>query len=128
MVSRAHGAEPTVSARTEDHVRKELLEPLAQREAGMSRFSRGRRPPSERRVRAQPTALTDAAGKSFVPFVVDSRMSLRGAWNEGELVGCAYAATGEIFVLFGKTFYSSAALFGRDVEPVPGVCEPRRPS
>jgi len=97
-----------------------LVKPLAKQEGG-SRFSRGRPPPRERRVRAlQTTASVDTRGQSFVPFSIDVRFD--SEWSE-DIAGCAYRGSGEIFVKSGDAYRPAAFLLGKNVGPVAGACE-----
>ncbi len=104
-------------------VQKELLQPLAKRQS--SRFSRGRPPPTERRVRVLSSApITDAAGHGFVPFAVDIRYG--SEWRE-DIAGCVYDGTGPIFVKSGEEYRPAAFLLGKKTEPAPGVCKAAPP-
>lgn len=99
-----------------------LIKPLAVAEERRSRFSRARMPPRERRLRMTQAAVsTDASGRAFVPFAVDVRFG--AGWKDGDLVGCAYPATGEVFVKRGDTHRPAEAMLGKNVQPVAGVCE-----
>jgi len=100
------------------------LKPLAEQEE--SRFARSRPPPRERRVRVtQATAISDKAGRSFVPFAVDVRFG--SEWKENDIVGCAYRGSGELFVKRGDAYRPASFLLGKNVGPVPGVCEAAPP-
>ena len=97
-----------------------IVQPLAAR-AG-SRFSRSRPPPHERRVRVtQATLSRDKQGRDFVPFAVDVRFGTD--WQQDDIVGCAYRATGSLFVKRGDAYFPAAFLFGKDVAPVADVCQ-----
>ena len=90
----------------------------------MSRFSRARPPPHERRVRVLATTATpDKAGRPYVPFAVDVRFAGGGEWQKNDIVGCAYPKTGELFVKRGDGYRPAAFLFGEKAAPAPGVCE-----
>ena len=104
-------------------VEKGLLEPLAQKEKEQSAFSRGMRPPQERRVRVTQTEVSvDASGRAYMAFALDAR---RGkAWHENEVVGCAYTQTGALFVKRGTDYRSAEILLGKDVDVAPNVCTP----
>lgn len=98
-----------------------VLEPLAEAEARRSRFSRARLPPRERRVRVtQATPATDAQGREFLSFAIDVRFG--AGWKDDDVVGCAYPATGEVFVKRGDSFRPASILLGKNVKPVAGVC------
>jgi hypothetical protein len=104
------------------------VKPLVAAESDNSRFSRMRLPPRERRVRVlQPTTTNDAAGRAFVPFAVDVRFGTE--WHENDILGCAYPASGELFVKRGDKYRPASFLLGKSADPVAGVCEaPQRRS
>jgi hypothetical protein len=98
-----------------------IVKPLA--EQSRSRFSRVRPAPHERRVRITDSALSrDGQGREFISFAVDVRFGA-GEWQQGDIVGCAYRATGSLFVKSGDAYYPAAYLFGKSVDAVPGVCQ-----
>ena len=100
---------------------EKLLKPLAEQES--SRFSRSRPLPRARRVRVtSSTATPDKSGRQFVPFAVDVRFGA-GEWRENDLVGCVYKGSGNLFVKKGDSYRPAAFLLGKNLEPVPGVCE-----
>lgn len=97
-----------------------LVKPLSEQEG--NRFSRSRPAPRERRVRVtQSTATRDKAGRAFVPFAIDVRFGEE--WRQNDVVGCAYRASGELFVKVGDAYRPASFLLGKDVDPVAGVCE-----
>jgi hypothetical protein len=97
-----------------------LVKPLADLES--HRFSRARPPPRERRVRVlQTTATLDKGGRPFVSFAVDVRFG--SEWHENDIVGCAYAGSGDLYVKKGETYRPASFLLGKNDEPVAGVCE-----
>lgn len=99
-----------------------LLEPLAEHEAKVSRFSRARLPPRERRVRVtQTTAVLDKAGHAFVAFAVDVRWGEQ--WHDNDIVGCAYPKTGALFVKRGEEYQPAEILVGKPADAVAGVCQ-----
>jgi hypothetical protein len=99
------------------------VRPLAQQEEGRGRFSRGRPPPRERRVRViQASTISDKNGRAFVPYAVDVRFG-DGEWQKDDIVGCAYRQTGELFVKNGEEYRPAAFLLGKDQPPVAGACE-----
>lgn len=99
-----------------------LLKPLTVAEERRSRFSRARMPPMARRLRmTQLAASTDAEGRAFVPFAIDVRFG--AGWKDGDVVGCAYPSTGEVFVKRGEAHRPAQVLLGKNVKPVAGVCE-----
>ena len=113
-------AEPSLAEWAQRRVETVIVKPLAERVT--SRFSRSRPPPRERRVRITEAALTrDKQGRDFVPFAVDVRFG--GDWQENDITGCVYRASGTLFVKSGDAYFPAALLFGKNVEPVVGVCE-----
>ncbi|MEP7052181.1 MAG: hypothetical protein ABJB12_17585, partial [Pseudomonadota bacterium] len=87
-----------------------------------SRFSRSRPPPHERRVRiSQATLSRDKQGREFVPFAIDVRYG--DNWRENDIIGCAYRATGSLFVKRGESYFPASFLLGADVNAVQGACE-----
>jgi hypothetical protein len=120
--SLASADEPSLVEWTQHRVQTGILKPLAEREGSRSRFSRARPPPHERRVRVTQTVLTrDKQGGEFVAFAVD--VSFGGDWQQNDVVGCAYRASGALFVQRGDAYFPAALLFGKDVAPVAGVCQ-----
>ena len=98
-----------------------LLKPLAER--AVSRFSRSRPPPQERRVRVtQATPSRDNHGRDFVPFSVDVRFG-SGDWQRDDIVGCAYRASGNLLIKVGEAHFPAALLLGKKVDAVPGACQ-----
>lgn len=90
-------------------------------------FSRARAVPRERRVRVlQTVASVDRAGRAFVPFAIDVRHGSR--WREDDTTGCAYVQTGALYVKLGDEYRPAAALLGRAVDPVAGVCTQGAPA
>jgi hypothetical protein len=119
--SLATADEPSLAEWTQSRVEDGLLKPLAGRET--HRFSRARPPPHERRIRVlQPTTTLDKSGRAFVPFAVDVRFG--GDWQEDDIVGCVYRASGHVFVKSGDAYRPASFLLGKDEAPVVGVCEP----
>ena len=118
--SLASADDPSLVEWAQHRVQTGIVQPLAER-AG-SRFSRSRPPPHERRVRVtQATVSRDKQGREFVPFAVDVRFG--GDWQQNDIVGCAYRATGSLFVKRGDAYFPAAFLLGKDVNAVTGVCE-----
>lgn len=100
-----------------------LVKPLAEWEAQSSRYSRGRPPPRERRVRVLSQAASlDKAGRPFVAFAVDIKFG-DGEWRKDDIVGCAYTKSGELYVKRGDAYRPAAFLMGKNVDPVAGVCQ-----
>lgn len=122
--SLASADEESLAARAQRRVEEGLVKPLAAVEA--SRFSRARPSPRERRVRVVDTTATlDKGGKSFVRFAIDVRFGTE--WHEGDIVGCVYAGSGDLFVKKGDAYRPAPFLLGKNVEPVAGVCEAGSP-
>jgi hypothetical protein len=118
--SLASAAEPSLRQWAERRVEEGIIKPLAK--LGGSRFSRARPLPQERRVRVtQSTANVDKRGRGFVPFSIDVRFG--SDWRENDVVGCVYTGSGELFVKTGGAYRSAQVLLGKNVDPVPGVCE-----
>jgi hypothetical protein len=119
----ALAGEPSLASWVQRRVGDGLVKPLAKHEESGSRFSRSRPPPRERRVRAlQTTASVDKRDRSFVPFAIDVRFG-SGEWREGDILGCVYRSSGEIFVKVGEEYRPAAFLLGKDVGPVAGACD-----
>jgi hypothetical protein len=119
--SLASADEPSVVDWAKRRVENGLVAPLAQQES--HRFSRGRPPPRQSRVRVtNATATVDKNGRSFVPFAIDVRF-ISGEWQKDDIVGCVYMGKGDLFVKKGDAFRPAAFLLGKNVEPVAGVCE-----
>ena len=116
----ASADEPTLAEWAEHLVDARIVKPLAER-AG-SRFSRARPPPRERRIRVTQSSLTgDKQGRDFLTFAIDVRFG--SDWQRDDIVGCAYRATGSLFVKRGDSYYPASLLLGKVVEPVVGVCQ-----
>ena len=116
----AWAADPSLVAWAQQRVQLAIVQPLAAQSS--HRFSRARPAPRERRVRVtQATLSRDKQGLAFVPFAVDVRFG--GDWQQNDLVGCAYRATGSLFVKRGDAYFPATFLFGKAVDAVPGVCE-----
>jgi hypothetical protein len=118
----ASADEPSLAQWAQRRVEDGLVKPLAELES--SRFSRARPAPRERRVRVlQTTATLDRVGRPFVPFAVDVRFG--SEWHENDIVGCAYAGSGDLYVKRGDSYRPASFLLGKDEKPVAGVCEAR---
>jgi hypothetical protein len=113
--------EPSPSEWAQQRVEAAIVKPLADRRT--KRFSRARPPPLERRVRVTQTALSkDAQGREFMPFAIDVRFGTD--WQEDDVVGCVYRATGNLFVKRGDAYFPASLLLGKSVGAVAGVCQP----
>jgi hypothetical protein len=122
--SAARPQTPPPAEQVQRRVEDGLLKPLAERDAKASAFSRARPIPRERRVRVTETAATlDKAGRAYMLFAVDIRFG-GGEWRENDIVGCAYTKTGDLFVKRGDAYRPASFLFGKNADPVAGVCEP----
>jgi hypothetical protein len=120
LPSLAVADEPSLVAWTQQRVEAGILKPLAQRS---SRFSRLAPPPQEQRVRVtQPTVSRDPQGRDFVPFAVDFRFG-DSHWQTDDIVGCAYRASGKLFVKRGDAYFPAAVLLGKKVGALAGVCQ-----
>ena len=120
--SLATADEPSLVEWTQHRVEAGLLKPLADRVG--SRFTRARPAPHERRVRVtQTTPTRDSQDREFVPFTVDVRFDT-GDWKLNDIVGCAYRASGNLFVKRGEAYFPAALLFGKKVDPIAVVCQP----
>lgn len=112
--------EPSLVEWAERRVDAGIVKPLAEKES--SRFARSRPPPRERRIRVTQATLTrDKSGRSFVPFAIDVRFG--SDWQQNDIVGCVYSGSGDLFVKRGDQYRPAAFLLGKNVDPVPGVCE-----
>jgi hypothetical protein len=119
-------ADESVVKWAKERVQSGLVAPLAQHES--SRFSRGRPPPRERRVRVTDAApVVDPSGRAFVRFTVDVRFG-SGEWHEGDIAGCAYTKTGALYVRRGDEWRPAEFLLGKNLDPVTGVCEAAPPA
>jgi hypothetical protein len=119
--SLASADEPTLAQWAQRRVEDGLVKPL---DAKHDRIpSRALPPPRARRVRVtQSTLSTDKSGRSFVPFSVDVKYG-SSEWSKDDIVGCVYRETGELFVKKGDAYRPAEFLLGKNVKPVPGVCE-----
>ena len=124
---------PSAEAEASAVVDKQLVKPLAQKDAGRSRFSRAYIPPQARRVRVldrEPS--TDGRGAAFVAFAVDERSGAfaRHAaddsdWRKNAIVGCVYPARDEIFIKRGDKFFAAGLLLGKKTAAADDtVCRP----
>jgi len=121
--SLAMSDEPTPAEWAQARVQDGLVKPLAQVEN--KSFSRSRPPPRERRVRiTQETTSLDKNKRAFVPFAIDVRFGFGATeWHENDIVGCAYVASGKLFVKRGEVYRPAAFLLGKNADPVPDVCQ-----
>jgi len=116
-------ADDSLTAQAQRQVESGLVKPLADQESHASRFSRSRPIPRERRVRVTQTAPAfDKSGRAFLSFAVDVRFR-GGEWQENDIVGCAYTKSGDLFVKRGDAFRPASFLFGKNADPVAGVCQ-----
>jgi hypothetical protein len=116
-------------------VEKQLVKPLAQKEAGQSRFSRVYVPPQARRVRIlDGERSTDGRGAEFVAFAVDERSGVVTSkaaaddsrrWRKDAIVGCVYPARDEIFIKRGDKFFGAGLLLGKKTAAAEDtICRP----
>ena len=61
-----------------------------------------------------------------MPFAIDVRFG-KSEWHENDIVGCVYRGSGALFVKVGDGYRPAAFLLGKEVDPVPGVCEAAPP-
>src|SRR4051812_19667397 len=111
----------------ESLIQHKLLAPIAVREAGRSRYSRARPPAAERRLRMlDETPAVDGKGARFRSFAVDARYGLgEDAWRKGQITGCVYPASGEVYVKLGDGYRSARVLLGKNAPLMPRhVCRP----
>lgn len=100
-----------------------VIKELAKKDAKRSKFSRSRPPPAERRARIVAAAPSfDKGGLAFAPFAVDARWG--DEWQNGDVVGCVYKDSGNLYVKLGQDFFPVSILLGEGGEKVSGVCEP----
>ena len=111
--------EAKLNQRVTSRVKRELLRPLARRDARRSRFSRVVQPSTERRVRVLARA-TDRDGAAFVSFAIDERRGVwRRKWRKSRWLGCIYLRSGKIFVKRGKRFFAHTILISKRSRPRP---------
>lgn len=121
--SLASADKPSLAEWTQQRVQAGIVTPLTQREG--SRFSRALPAPRQRRIRVPEAAARDPQGREFQPFAVDIRFG--GEWRENDIVGCAYRASGALFVKRGDSYFPAALLLGKKVAAIAGVCQPAPP-
>jgi hypothetical protein len=125
---------PKAEAEATAVVEKQLVKPLAEKEARRSRFTRGYIPPQARRVRVlDPARSTDGRGAAFVAFAVDERSGMfaphatddSARWRKDAIVGCVYPARDEIFIKRGDKFFGAVLLLGQKTAAADDtVCRP----
>jgi hypothetical protein len=112
-------------------VEKQLVKPLADKEARRSRFTRAYIPPQTRRVRVLDSQRsTDGRGAEFVAFAVDERSGKfapragddSGHWRQDAIVGCVYPAREEVFIRRGDKFFAVGLLLGQKTAADDVVC------
>ena len=111
-------------------IEKQLVKPLAEKEAKRNRFSRVYIPPQARRVRViDHHTSTDGRGAEFVAFAVDEhsgRLPARAAddsrWRKDAIVGCVYPTRDEVFIKRGDRFFGAGLLLGQKTAAVDAVC------
>jgi hypothetical protein len=103
-----------------------VIKELAQKDSKRSKFSRSRPPPAERRARIVASSPSyDKGGLAFAPYAVDARWG--DEWQNGDVVGCVYKDSGNLYVKLGDEFYPVSILLGEGGEKVSGVCEAAPP-
>jgi hypothetical protein len=105
-------------------VSHDLIQPLAAKERNVSRFSRARLPPQDRRVRIldeQPRK--DAQGSAFVRFAIDARHGFyaqaaddESRWRLATITGCVYVDRKQVFVKNGDEYRAAAFLLGKNLK------------
>jgi hypothetical protein len=70
----------------------------------------------------QTTTTLDKSGRPFIPFAIDVRFG-SDEWHENDIVGCAYARSGKLYVKRGDAYRPAAFLLGKNEDVVAGVCE-----
>ena len=134
-------ANPALPAKTLDDslnpakplIQAKLVQPLEEKEAKRSRFSRAALPPQARRIRITDEApQKDAQGRAFVSFAIDQTHALGNIdeiqeenWTKDAITGCAYLKSGEVLVRRGEVYYASSVLLGADAPAASAeVCHP----
>jgi hypothetical protein len=129
-------ADSAAAMQAKTEIDKQLVKPLANKEAHQSRFSRAYIPPQERRVRVlESEGSTDGRGAEFLTFAVDERsgaFARRGdtdaqVWRKDEIVGCVYPARAEVFIKLGTQYFAPTLLLGKRTPAADAtVCQPAR--
>jgi len=120
-------AKATDVAAAKEVVQTKLVDPLQKKEGSRSRFSRAAMPPAARRVRIlDNSALTDAKGRTFVPFSIDESRGFvvnidkpEDNWIKDTITGCVYQDTGDVLVKRGEVYYASSVLWGAQTPVAP---------
>ena len=114
-------------------VSHDLIQPLLAKEDKQGRFSRGRLPPQERRVRIlDDKPRKDAEGVAFLRFSIDARFGYVGQgdedesrWQRDTITGCVYLERNQVFVKKGDSYRPAAFLLGKKVKAAAeSTCEP----
>ena len=144
LFSRMTFAEPTAASGAPEEktaeaksavalVSHDLVQPLAAKEDKQGRFTRGRLPPQERRVRIlDEKPRKDADGVAFMRFSVDSRFGYaaktsddEARWQRDTITGCVYLERNQVFVKKGDSYRPAAFLLGKKVKAAAeSTCEP----
>jgi len=124
----------TTEAQAATVVEKQLVKPLAEKEARRNRFSRAYIPPQARRVRLPDgQRSTDGRGAEFLAFAVDERSGKfvpragddSAHWRQDAIVGCVYPAREEVFIKRGDKFFGAGLLLGQKTAAADDVvCRP----
>lgn len=113
--------EPPPAQWAQRRVEEGVVKPLQKQDDERSTMSRVRRPPHERRVRVTDKAVTyDKSGAAFMAFAVDVKYGDK--WKQGDVVGCVYKESGNLYIKKGDAYRPLAFLLGQNVPPIPGVC------
>ena len=112
-------------------VSHDLVQPLTAKEDKQGRFSRGRLPPQERRVRIlDEKPRKDADGVAFLRFAIDARFGYvakddESQWRRDTITGCVYLERNQVFVKKGDRYRPAAFLLGKNVKAAAeSTCEP----
>ena len=109
-------------------VQTKLVNPLSEKEAARSRFSRVLRPTPVMRVRVtDPQPQKDAHGSAYMTFAVDSCNRFvrdKGdCWQRAAITGCVYPQSGQVFVQRGDQFFPADVMLGKKADSASNVCQ-----
>ena len=108
----AYASDPAASAKAT--VERELTQPLAEREATRSRFSRVAIAARAQTVRiVDASARRDSRGADFFAFSIDERRGWQHVLSRDAFTGCVYPKSGEVFVKRGDSYYPAGLLLGK---------------
>ena len=109
-------------------VQTKLVNPLSEKEAARTRFSRVLRPTPIMRVRVtDPQPQQDARGSAYMTFAVDSCNRFvpgKGdCWQQAAITGCVYPQSGQVFVQRGDQFFPADVMLGKKADSASNVCQ-----